>query len=280
MSGVYAFLLILVGPIVFRKVRSITSKKRTLQVTLLPNKSSPTSILFHFSVLLHSIYQFYQLTSRIFNPTSDIFKSQFSINQSTSSIRSTLLSLEDPPRSLLPYSSLGLSSNHQDITSLQLLLERLSRFEGRIIYLLVGSNPLLDCVYCVKRDDFVLYYLFNNVLPAYVGVLLLIGLISISFRSRGNLDAIFRFVGFGQSGKEHSDRLEFKNSNRWRTLAVSSILIGFLFEAFILLYQATITTNGGWLNHVSWNRYTQSERFNACIASSTFIFPFTLIFSH
>ena len=126
-------------------------------------------------LVIHSLYQAY----RVLLPPYDVFTSN----------HIPLLVPQDVLRSVVlgsVASSTDLEVSTDAHPLVELLLQKLSRIEGRYLYSRYGHDTLLNCVWCSDSLDYLLYCL-PRILGPYVLQAVLVGLMSLTLV--GGVDA-------------------------------------------------------------------------------------------
>ncbi|KAK0548133.1 hypothetical protein OC846_004594 [Tilletia horrida] len=140
------------------------------------------------------------------------------------------------------------------------LFRRLTSFEGRKIYLQVGEEPLLYCLFCVRPDDYKLYTLPTR-LASYAVHFLLLGILTIGdptlqllnsalTRSRPDQSASSEKTESPSPVSNSSDKQGYQPSRAaWRRYALFVLVGGLVSEIFTLHNIADVRVGSGRWNH-------------------------------
>jgi hypothetical protein len=138
------------GPSLLPRFLSLLSRKSRPRFSSPKSARAPTPIYLKALLALHSLYQIYTLLS----PPYDLFTSNH-LPILTSNEKLRLTSLRDTSTSTL-----------HPLT--ELLLQRLQSLDNRYHYARFGHQPLLSCVWCTSKLDFLI-----AAVPGILGVYLI-----------------------------------------------------------------------------------------------------------
>lgn len=166
----------------------------------------------------------------------------------------TLRNLINDAPSLLPIGLLTQSKQAE----LQALIPRLSSYEGRRMYLLLGPAPLLDCTFCKTAGDY-FWYAVPFLLGAYAWRILALGLltthpddsVAVAIRQAGSL---FGFSSFSSSPSLPAQSLPARkpyeaDRSAWRAPSLT-VLLGLLVVELLIMFDfGQVTADSSRLNH-------------------------------
>lgn len=166
----------------------------------------------------------------------------------------TLRDLINAAPSLLPLGYLTPAKQAE----LQALIARLSSYEGRRMYLLLGPEPLLDCTFCSNPKDY-FWFAVPFLFGAYAWRILALGLLtthpddSVAVAIR-RLGALFGFSShprpLAQTQPQQASAREFEaDRSGWRTSSVTVLLGLLLVELLIMFEFGQVTAGSSRLNH-------------------------------
>lgn len=155
----------------------------------------------------------------------------------------TLRNLIDMAGSLLP---IGYHANQLE---LQALIARLSSYEGRRMYLLLGPRPLVDCTFCKTGIDY-FWYALPFLLQTFAWRILAVGLLTA--HPDDSIAVAVRQLGTAMGAKRGSDgnaRVYEADRSGWRSTAVACLCVQMLMEALIMWEFGQVTAGSSRLNH-------------------------------
>lgn len=198
----------MLGPVGWRKLQSWRATKRTeaaLATTTRPSQRTtsllqlPRPLLLPSNALLSAIvtvliaYNVDALVRALLGrdlQDADVFLvSGTGTRASVAEVRSRVASMT--------WSELGWRNSWGE-EGLEVLLRRLTSYEGRRLHLLVGTAPLLECRFCSTASDLALFSLANR-LVQYSTHLFLFGLLTLRCDSLEMIDEVCRSLGLMQS---------------------------------------------------------------------------------
>lgn len=160
---------------------------------------------------------------------------------------STLRDLINASPSLLP---MGLRTKPK-LAELQALISRLSSFEGRRMYLLLGSKPMVDCTFCRSPSDH-FWYAVPFLLGIYAWRILALGLltthpddsVAMAIRQLGSL------LGLARPHTSHSGQRQYEaDRSKWRTSSLGVLLGSLAVELMIMYELGQVSGESSRLNH-------------------------------
>lgn len=163
----------------------------------------------------------------------------------------TLRNLINDAPELLP---VGLLTQAKQ-AELQALIARLSSYEGRRMYLLLGPAPLLDCTFCKTAGDY-FWYAVPFLLGAYAWRILALGLltthpddsIAVAVRQAGSLLGLSSHKSSQAQASPPSRPYEADRSG-WRSSSLTVLLGSLLAELLIMFEFGQVTADSSRLNH-------------------------------
>lgn len=181
----------------------------------------------------------------------------------------TLRSLIDAAPSLLPIGFHTLPKQQE----LQALIARLSSYEARRIYLLLGPKPLLDCTFCTKANDF-FWYALPFLLAAYAWRILALGLIT-AHPDDSIAVAIRQAAGLFSRNPRAPPSSESDDADRskWRTPAVTLLVALMAIEILIMFELGQVTPGSARLNHWHSNLHLVRQVAFLAIVVVIYLFP-------
>ena len=187
----------------------------------------------------------------------------------------TLRNLINDAPSLLP---IGLLTQTKQ-AELQALIARLSSYEGRRMYLLLGPAPLLDCTFCKTATDY-FWYAVPFLLGAYAWRILAIGLltthpddsVAVAIRQAGSL---FRVPSssYPQTHGPPTGRRHEADRSGWRTPSLA-VLLGLLVAELLVMFEfGQVTAGSSRLNHWHTNLYILRQIVFLILVSVVYLSP-------
>ncbi|SPO28254.1 uncharacterized protein UTRI_04651_B [Ustilago trichophora] len=189
----------------------------------------------------------------------------------------TLRNLINDAPSLLP---IGLLT-HANQAQLQALIARLSSYEGRRMYLLLGPAPLLDCTFCNTAGDY-FWYAVPFLLGTYAWRILALGLltthphdsVAVAIRQAGSLFGLSS--SFSQSppaqGLPASKPYEADRSG-WRAPSLT-VLLGLLVVELLVMFEfGQVTADFSRLNHWHTNLHILRQIVYLSLVLITYVSP-------
>lgn len=183
----------------------------------------------------------------------------------------TLRNLIDMAPSLLPV-GYHTPAKHAE---LQALIARLSSFEGRRIYLLLGPKPSLDCTFCKTTSDF-FWYAVPFLLGTYAWRILALGLltthpddsVAVAIRQVGSL------FGLSQSQTSQSTGRPYEaDRSTWRTPSLA-VLFGLLAIELLVMFEfGQVTAGSSRLNHWNSNLHIVRQVVFLALVLSIYLLP-------
>lgn len=132
---------------------------------------------------------------------------------------------------------------------LERILRRVSSWEGRKLYLLLGAEPLIACTFCASSQDYTNYALFTRT-PWYALHLIVVGLLTLPTATLSAIDAVL--VQLLRQPTQHVDqRSDSRDRSYWRRPACWALLAMLIAEASTLNTWASAAATGTWKDHVS-----------------------------
>ncbi|EPQ31039.1 uncharacterized protein PFL1_01228 [Pseudozyma flocculosa PF-1] len=200
---------------------------------------------------------------------SDIFLALRSpITIPTATLRSLLASTP----SLL---GLGFQGTEADLQS---LVARLSSYDGRKLYLLVGATPLTQCVFCHSSTDY-FYFALPGLVAQYAWRLLAIGFITSSPSDPLGLlvNRIGRLLSLRSSSATslpaHQQRPQELDRKRWRGYATATLLGMLAIEALVLSELGEVRAGQGRWNHWHANLHLARQLLFIVLFAGVYFFP-------
>lgn len=180
----------------------------------------------------------------------------------------TLRSLIDAAPSLLPIGFHTLPKQQE----LQALIARLSSYEARRIYLLLGPKPLLDCTFCTKPNDF-FWYALPFLLAAYAWRILALGLITVH-PDDSIAVAIRQAAGlFSRKPRAPPSKSDDADRSKWRTPAVTLLVALVSIEILIMFELGQVTPGSARLNHWHSNLHLVRQLAFLAVVVVIYLFP-------
>ncbi|TKY89794.1 hypothetical protein EX895_001091 [Sporisorium graminicola] len=185
-----------------------------------------------------------------------------------------LRSLINNAPSLLPIGLLTQSKNAE----LQALISRLSSYEGRRIYLLLGSRPLLNCTFCKTANDyfwFAVPFLFGT----YAWRILALGLLtthpddSVAVAIRQAASLLRLTLHPRTSDPNAVVRPHEADRSSWRTSSLTVLLVTLATELLIMFEFGHVTANSSRLNHWHTNLYILRQFIFLTLVLLVYLFP-------
>ena len=133
------------------------------------HRGPPLTQSLKYVLAIHAVFQ----ASQIFNPPYDIFKfNRLPLLVPNDVLRSAVL------RRLPGATSTDLNLLGETHPLLELLLQKLSRLDGRYLYSRYGHQAMINCVWCTDSGDYLVFSL-PSILSRYVLGAVLLGLMSL-----------------------------------------------------------------------------------------------------
>ncbi|CBQ68265.1 conserved hypothetical protein [Sporisorium reilianum SRZ2] len=181
----------------------------------------------------------------------------------------TLRDLINHAPSLLPVGLLTSSKQAE----LQALISRLSSYEGRRMYLLLGARPLLDCTFCKTTNDY-FWYALPFLFGTYAWRILALGLltthpddsVAVAIRQAASLLRIPR------RDSMHARAYEADRSG-WRTSSLTALLVLLAVELLIMFEFGHVTADSSRLNHWHANLHILRQLVFLTLVLLVYLFP-------
>lgn len=195
----------------------------------------------------------------------------------------TLRNLINDTPSLLP---IGRRTSAR-LAELQALIARLSSYEGRRMYLLLGPGPLLDCTFCKTANDY-FWYAVPFLFGAYAWRILAIGLltthpddpVAVAIRQAASL---FGFSSHATS-QRHTQGLQVTFAKKheadrsgWRSSALTVLLGLLLVELLVMFEFGQVTADSSRLNHWHSNLHLLRQVVFLALVLVVYLFPSSTI---
>lgn len=163
---------------------------------------------------------------------------------------------------------------------LQALIARLSSYEGRRMYLLLGPRPLLDCTFCKTASDY-FWYAVPFLFGTYAWRILAVGLltthpddsIAVAIRQAARL---FSFSSGSESHAPNSNRdARAHDADRSGRRASSlAVLLGLLVIELLMMFEfGQVTTQASQLNHWHANLHILRQLVFLSLVVAIYLFP-------
>ncbi|PWN48615.1 hypothetical protein IE53DRAFT_300349, partial [Violaceomyces palustris] len=142
-------------------------------------------------------------------------------------------------------------------SELQILLGKLSSYEGRKLYLLLGSEALVGCTFCSDPRDY-FYYALASLLLRYSGMMLVLGYVTTGPTDSialgvNRLARLARFLSPTTSAvAEKAARSPFSTEpdrSAWRNISVATLTAMLLAEGLIMSELGEVVVGQGRWNH-------------------------------
>ena len=189
----------------------------------------------------------------------------------------TLRSLINDTPSLLPIGLLTQSKKAE----LQALIARLSSYEGRRMYLLLGSRPLLDCTFCNKTNDY-FWYAVPFLLRAYAWRILALGLltthpddsVAVAIRQAASLLGLSsrNSVQHTPGAKVNDTRYQADRSS-WRTTSLILLASMLAVELLVIFEFGQVTSDASRFNHWHTNLHILRQLVFLPLVLVVYLFP-------
>ncbi|PWN87573.1 hypothetical protein FA10DRAFT_304332 [Acaromyces ingoldii] len=268
----WIWILIVLGPVGWRKLQSWRATKRAEAAAAAATSSSrpasrrpffqlprplflPSNLLLSAVVIGLVVYHLRVLVRTALGQDlqdGDVFLvSGTGTRASVAEVRSRVASMS--------WSELGWRSAWGE-DGLEMLLRRLTSYEGRRLHLLVGTAPLLECAFCTTASDLALYSLAGR-LVQYSAHLLLFGLLTLRCDSLEVVDEVFRTLGLLRSPSSASTpngapvrphRAPWRGTATYVLVAMLLVECAILFDLFDLSFGYGAGGRSRW-NHASWH---------------------------
>ncbi|CDR99629.1 uncharacterized protein SPSC_05013 [Sporisorium scitamineum] len=188
----------------------------------------------------------------------------------------TLRSLINDAPSLLPIGFL----THSKQAELQALISRLSSYEGRRMYLLLGSRPLLDCTFCKTTHDH-FWYAVPFLFGTYAWRILALGLltthpddsVAVAIRQAASLLIFPRRSSRQVPESNASARAYEADRSSWRTSSLTVLLAMLAVELLIMFEFGHVTAESSRLNHWHTNLHILRQLVFLALVLLVYFFP-------
>ncbi|GAC99148.1 hypothetical protein PHSY_006747 [Pseudozyma hubeiensis SY62] len=188
----------------------------------------------------------------------------------------TLRNLINTTPDLLPIGFLSQSS----LLELQALVSRLSSYEARRMYLLLGSRPLVDCTFCKSANDFALYAV-PFLLWAYAWRILGIGLltthpddsVAVAIRQAASLIRLPLRSSPQPAASDAGGRSFQADRSGWRTSSLVVLTSMLVIELLVIFEFGQVTAEPSRLNHWHTNLHILRQIVAAALALVIYLFP-------
>ncbi|KAE8272171.1 hypothetical protein A4X09_0g178 [Tilletia walkeri] len=269
MSSLTSIAAVVLGPLLLRKgieffrggLRSSISGFRSVPSPF-TSRAPPAELLLLALTFSLTLYHTYTLLNIVFFPATNRVTDVFLASDTPVNAASVLL------RERVAKHAQGMFERLTDTyvpagAAVEELFRRLTSFEGRKIYLMVGEEPLLYCVFCVKPNDYKLYTLPLR-LAAYGAHFVFFGILTLGDPTLSLINTTLSPSADSGNNREDDEESE-KDSDQdtqlhssgryqpsraaWRRSVLLLLLSGLTGELFALHSFADVRNGSGRWNH-------------------------------
>ncbi|KAJ9473820.1 hypothetical protein PHBOTO_003909 [Pseudozyma hubeiensis] len=188
----------------------------------------------------------------------------------------TLRNLINTAPELLPIGFLS----QNNLLELQALVSRLSSYEARRMYLLLGSRPLVDCTFCKSANDYALYAV-PFLLWTYAWRILGVGLltthpddsVAVAIRQVASLPRLPFRSAPQPAASDASGRKFQADRSGWRTSSLVVLASMLAIELLVIFEIGQVTAEPSRLNHWHTNLHILRQVVSATLVLVIYLFP-------